>query len=116
MSVYFREPHQFSERDRQLGNLIGQQAADLIDSNAQQDTLKRLNDELRERTAALEASQEELLDQDSNREEFLASLGHELRNPLSAILSSLALIRGHRRALDPRAGDSAAADAAHGDD
>jgi len=52
-----------------------------------------LNDDLRERTAALEASQEELLRQDSNREEFLASLGHELRNPLSAILSSLSLIQ-----------------------
>jgi two-component system, chemotaxis family, CheB/CheR fusion protein len=93
VSVYFQAPHVFSERDRQLGSLIGQQAADLIVRHAQQDQLRRLNDALRERTTALEASQEELLNQDSNREHFVASLSHELRNPLSAILSSLALIQ-----------------------
>jgi GAF domain-containing protein len=51
VSVYFRKPHVFSERDKQLGSLIGQQAADLIVRNAQQDQLQRLNDDLRERTA-----------------------------------------------------------------
>jgi two-component system CheB/CheR fusion protein len=93
VSVYFRAPHRFSEREKQLADLVGQQAADLVVRNAQQDTLTKLNDELRERTEALEASQEELLHQDSHREEFLASLGHELRNPMSAILSSLSLLR-----------------------
>ncbi len=93
ISVFFKEPHTFSERDQQVADLVGQQAAALIARNAQQDALRQLNDELRERSAALEASQEELLDQDSNREEFLASLGHELRNPLSAMMSGLALIQ-----------------------
>jgi len=93
VSVYFREPHEFSEREKQLADLVGQQAADLVVRNAQQDELTKLNDELRERTEALEASQEELINQDSHREEFLASLGHELRNPMSAILSSLSLLR-----------------------
>ena len=97
VSVYFREPHEFSEREKQLADLVGQQAADLVVRNAQQDELAKLNDELRERTEALETSQEELLNQDSHREEFLASLGHELRNPMSAILSSLSLLRTANR-------------------
>ena len=32
LSVHFGEPHAFSDRDRQLGGLLGQWAADLIDS------------------------------------------------------------------------------------
>jgi signal transduction histidine kinase len=79
--------------------MVGQQAADLIERRQQHDALARANDELRERTRELEASQarlsgqaEELLAQDHNREEFLASLGHELRNPLAAMTASLALI------------------------
>jgi two-component system CheB/CheR fusion protein len=32
LSVHFREPHQFSERDQQVGTLIGRQAADLIET------------------------------------------------------------------------------------
>jgi two-component system CheB/CheR fusion protein len=32
LSVHFRQPHQFSERDLQIGTLIGRQAADLIES------------------------------------------------------------------------------------
>ena len=42
VSVYFREPHQFSEREKQLADLIGQQAADLVVRNAQQDTLSEV--------------------------------------------------------------------------
>lgn len=99
LSVYFQEPHTFSERDRQLSGVIGQQAADLIEIRAQQEAVERLNDDLRARTRELESSQARLseqaaalLDQDRNREEFLAALGHELRNPLSAIVSSLGLV------------------------
>src|SRR5262249_49135434 len=72
-----------------LRALIGRQAADLIESRQQHDALARVN--------------EELLAEDRNREAFLAGLGHELRNPLGAITSSLALISAaddrSRRAL-----------------
>src|SRR5262249_36778611 len=89
LSIYFEAPHTFSERDRQLRALIGRQAADLIESRQQHDALARVN--------------EELLAEDRNREAFLAGLGHELRNPLGAITSSLALISAaddrSRRAL-----------------
>jgi two-component system CheB/CheR fusion protein len=108
LSVYFDAPHAFSRRDAQLSAMIGRQAADLIESRQQHDALARLNEDLRVRTRELEASQqrlshqaEEPIDQDRNREQFLAGLGHELRNPLAAITSSLALMsasddRSHR--------------------
>jgi two-component system CheB/CheR fusion protein len=99
LSVYFVAPHTFSGRDKQLSTMVGQQAADLIESRQQHETLARLNEALRARTRELEDSQErlsrqaeELIAEDRNREEFLAGLGHELRNPLAAITGSLALI------------------------
>jgi signal transduction histidine kinase/chemotaxis response regulator CheB len=85
LSVHFAAPHAFHERDRQLGDLLGRQAADLIESRTQ--------------LAELEASQErlsrqaqELIEQDRNRDDFIATLGHELRNPMAAIQNSLAVI------------------------
>ena len=36
LSVYFRKPHTFSQRDAQLGTLLGSQAAELIHSRTQQ--------------------------------------------------------------------------------
>ena len=75
-------------------------AADLIENRAQHDSVQELNESLRRRTAELEASRDqlarqaaELTEQDRNREEFLAALGHELRNPLSAIQSSVAVVQ-----------------------
>ncbi len=81
LSVHFREPHRFTDRERQIGALIAQQAADLI---------------MAHRTAALEASEKELstraaqlVEYDRNKDRFLAGLGHELRNPMAAIQYSL---------------------------
>ena len=36
LSVQFREPHRFTERDLQLGTLLGRQAADLLDARMRQ--------------------------------------------------------------------------------
>jgi len=100
LSVHFRTPHSFTERDRQLGDVLGRVAADLIESRSQYESVQKLNEKLRLRTAELEASRDqlartaaELTEQGRNREEFLAALGHELRNPLSAIQSSAAVVR-----------------------
>lgn len=41
----------------------------------------------------LEARAEDLLKADRRKDEFLAMLGHELRNPLSAVVTSLAILR-----------------------
>jgi two-component system, chemotaxis family, CheB/CheR fusion protein len=101
LSIHFREPRAFSERDRQMGDLVARQAADLIVSRAQQENMARLNEALGRRTSELEVSERqlsrkaaELLEQDRNKEAFLAALGHELRNPMTAIQNSLEVISG----------------------
>ena len=60
LSIHYREPHVFADRDRPLGDMLGRQAADLIESRAQHEDVQRLNEALRRRTADLEASQEQL--------------------------------------------------------
>ena len=85
LSTHFRRPHEFSERDRQLGDLLARQAADLIGSREHQEQLEELNRTLEKRNA-------ELAEQNRKKEDFLAVLGHELRNPMAAIHSSLELI------------------------
>jgi two-component system, chemotaxis family, CheB/CheR fusion protein len=98
-SIHFREPRAFSERDRRVGGLVARQTADLIINRTQQKKVAELNEALTRRTAELEASQEqlarqaaELLEQDRNKETFLAVLSHELRNPMAAIQNSLELL------------------------
>ncbi len=59
--------------------------------------LERLNAELedrvRERTAALEATTSALQEADKRKDEFLAMLAHELRNPLAPIRTAVQLLR-----------------------
>src|SRR5688572_23640642 len=59
--------------------------------------LERLNSELEERvterTAALEATTQALQDANHRKDEFLAMLAHELRNPLAPIRTALQLLR-----------------------
>jgi signal transduction histidine kinase len=110
LSIHFRERRVSSERDRQLGQLVARQAADLIISRTQQENLARLNEALSRRTTELEFSERqlsrkaaELLEQDRNKEAFLAALGHELRNPMAAIQNGLEVIsdtdKGSQRAV-----------------
>ncbi|MCX4241994.1 hybrid sensor histidine kinase/response regulator [Paraliomyxa miuraensis] len=51
--------------------------------------------------AALRISEERLREADRRKDEFLAMLGHELRNPLAAIRNATALIE-HTTSPDPR--------------
>ena len=99
LSIHFRAPRAFSDHDRQLGGLLALQAADFISGRLKQERVNRSNDALRQRTVELEAARDQLSRQtedlrahDTNREAFLAALGHELRNPMAAIKSSIAVI------------------------
>jgi signal transduction histidine kinase len=99
LSVHFREPRVFSDRDRQLGGLLARQAADFIIGRLQRERLSRLNQTLRQRTEELEVARDQLsrqaadlVEQNRNRETFLASLGHELRNPMAAIKNSIEVV------------------------
>jgi len=71
LSTHYRAPRQLADRDRRLVDLLARQAADLIErANAEQS----------------------LLEADRAKDEFLAMLGHELRNPLGAISNAVAVL------------------------
>jgi len=72
LSVYFRERHRPSDRAMHFADLCARQAADSIEN-------ARLYGDLREADRA--------------KDEFLAVLAHELRNPLSPIRNSAELLR-----------------------
>lgn len=71
LSTHFREPHRPSDREIHLCNLCARQAVDFIEN-------ARLYAELR------------LADQ--RKDEFLATLAHELRNPLAPLSNSLQIL------------------------
>jgi signal transduction histidine kinase len=62
-----------------------------------EDKLRELNESLEsrvtERTNALLASEAHLRDADRRKDEFLATLAHELRNPLAPVRNAVALLR-----------------------
>ena len=72
ISTQWKRPHQPSERDLRLLDILARQAADLI-----------------ERKRADEA----LLDADRRKDEFLAVLAHELRNPLAPIRNAIQVLQ-----------------------
>lgn len=72
LCTHFRGPHQPTERELRLSDLCARQAADFIEN-------ARLYARLREA--------------DQRKDEFLATLAHELRNPLAPISNSLHLLR-----------------------
>jgi PAS domain S-box-containing protein len=80
LSTHFRAPHRPSERDERLLDLYARHAADLIER-------------LRFEQALKEA--------DRRKDEFLATLAHELRNPLAPTRNAVEILR--------RSGEDAAA-------
>lgn len=72
ISVYFHEPHRPSDREARLVDLYAHQAAEAIDN-------ARLYREVQEAGR--------------RKDEFLAMLGHELRNPLAPIRNALQILR-----------------------
>lgn len=72
LTTHFRQPHRPSDREIRLIDLCARQAVDFIEN-------ARLYRELREA--------------DRRKDEFLATLAHELRNPLAPISNSLHILR-----------------------
>ena len=99
LSLYFNEPRAFSGRDYDLMEFIAYHATQMLLRRRQQDELGSLIEELRQRTAQLEANEQKLSAQaevlraqDKARQDFISILGHELRNPLAAIQNSIDLL------------------------
>jgi PAS domain S-box-containing protein len=72
IATCFREPHRPSDREIRLVELLARQAADLVEN-------ARLKEALREA--------------DRRKDEALAALAHEIRNPLNAITSASFVLR-----------------------
>ena len=72
ISTHWKRPHQPSERDLRLLDILARQAADLLE---------------RRRT------EEALREADRRKDEFIAMLSHELRNPLAPIRNVVALLK-----------------------
>jgi PAS domain S-box-containing protein len=77
---------------------MGHRAALAIDNARLYQRSRRLAEELRQRVADLAAA-------DRRKDEFLAMLAHELRNPLAAISSAGQVLGQTRSAVDPRAAE-----------
>lgn len=72
LSTHFREPHALPEREQRMIDLYARQAADFIER-------VRVEEALREG--------------ERRKDEFLATLAHELRNPLAPIRNGLQILK-----------------------
>jgi PAS domain S-box-containing protein len=88
LAVHFPAPRPDIEVERQLAEMHARQAADFLD---------RVRAE-----ASLRASEAALREADRRKDDFLATLAHELRNPLAPIRSSVEVLR-HQPAADEAA-------------
>ncbi|WP_177200791.1 GAF domain-containing protein [Roseateles sp. YR242] len=84
-STHWKHRRELNEREVRFLDLLARQAADLIERNQVQ--------------AALLESERELREEARRKDEFLAVLAHELRNPLAPIRSGVEVLK--RAAHDP---------------
>lgn len=78
ITTHWTREHEPGERELQLLDIVARQAADLIERNSSM--------------AALRAQGDRLLAADRHKNEFLATLAHELRNPLAPIRTGMSLL------------------------
>ena len=83
ISTHFRTSHRPSEQELHRLDLYLRQAADFIQHSRMEQALRRSEQALREA--------------DRRKDEFLALIAHELRNPLAPILYSLAALKKTER-------------------
>lgn len=82
-STHWREHHRrLGERELRFLDLLGRQAADLIERTQAEHTLRQ--------------SERQLRDADRRKDEFIAMLAHELRNPLVPIRTGVELLKNAR--------------------
>ena len=86
-STHWRNHRQLTERELRFLDVLGRQAADLIERTQAQE--------------ALRASEKQLREAARRKDEFIAVLAHELRNPLVPIRTGVELLKsvGERPAL-----------------
>ena len=88
ITTHWTHCHQPPERDLRLLDIVARQAADLIERNTSAD--------------ALRCHASRLVEADRYKNEFLATLAHELRNPLAPIQTGLSILRLGKPEQAPR--------------
>ena len=81
-STHWREHRRLGERELRYLDLLGRQAADLIERTQVEHALRQ--------------SERQLRDADRRKDEFIAMLAHELRNPLVPIRTGVELLKNAR--------------------
>jgi signal transduction histidine kinase len=81
-----QEPHFPGQNDQLLLNVAANQAAVVVQHRRSQETLRQSQQELQHRV-------EQFANADRRKDEFLATLAHELRNPLAPIRNALQFLR-----------------------
>jgi PAS domain S-box-containing protein len=79
----------------EAGNVIGSStiARDITQQKRAAEEIRRLNLDLEKHVADRKRAEETLREADRNKNEFLAVLAHELRNPLAPLLNALAILK-----------------------
>lgn len=96
----FAELHRKGRALEAANRLLMGEVAERRNAEAQLSELNQtLDRRVKERTAELKASEERLLDANRRKDEFLATLAHELRNPLAPVRSAVELLK--RQGVDP---------------
>lgn len=82
LSVIYREARSFTSRDNRISELLAVEIADLCE-------WVKTETRIRQSETRLRAQSEQLLANDRQKNQFLALLGHELRNPLTVMRNSI---------------------------
>jgi signal transduction histidine kinase len=86
ISTHWRRPHQPSEQDLRLLDLLARQAADLMERTQAEAAVRESEFQLRRASQMLEEAVHA-------REEFLSMASHELRNPVNALQLQLVALQ-----------------------